>query len=65
VSDINEAEMIATAYGLLWLFQGDARYSSDRRVFEARSLLLSLLTKDGQRDGIERAKRLAAEAERV
>lgn len=53
---IDEAATIAKAYGLLWHFQGDARYPSDRRVFEARKLLLSLLTKDGQRRGIQAAK---------
>lgn len=53
---IDDGDIIAKAYGLLWLFNGDAHCDADRRVFEARKLLLSLLTKGGQRRGIEAAK---------
>lgn len=55
--DESEGATIAKAYGLLYLFEGDARYLSDRRVFAARKLLLSLLTKDGQASGITAAQR--------
>lgn len=48
----SDRERLATAYGLLWLFEGDARYAGDRRVFEARKLLLSLLNKQEQAGGI-------------
>lgn len=53
-----EPEAIATAYGLLWLVSIDNHQLDSRRAGAARKLLLSLLTKDGQRDGIERAKRM-------
>jgi hypothetical protein len=39
---------IECAYGYLWAYHGD-----DRRVHEARKLLLSIITRDGQRRGIQ------------
>jgi uncharacterized protein with PIN domain len=58
MAELTEPEAIATAYGLLWLVSIDNTRVDSRRTGTARKLLLSLLTNDGQRDGIERAKRM-------
>lgn len=55
---VPDGDALSLAYGLLWLFDGDARYCSDQRVFAARRLLNSLLTRDGQSRGIAAAKAL-------
>lgn len=44
-------DLVNLAYGMLWLHHGD-----DKRVHEARKLLLAAIGPDGQKDGIERAR---------
>lgn len=55
------AHNVATAYGLLWLFQGDTEADHNAKLaFSARHYLRDLLTMDELREGIMRAKKIAA-----
>ena len=55
------AHDVATAYGLLWLFQGNSDLDPNAKLaFSARHHLRDLLTQDELRQGIVRAKEIAA-----
>lgn len=51
-----EPSRIEIAYGLLWLTE-----TTDRRVHDARRLLLKSIDKDGQERGIVAAKKVTEE----
>lgn len=54
------ARDVATAYGLLWLFQGNSEVDQNAKLaFSARHHLRDLLTRDELREGIIRAKEIA------
>lgn len=46
-------DLVNLAYGMLWL-----HHSDDKRVHEARRLLLDAIGPDGQKDGIEQARKM-------